>query len=145
METTSVVLPPLVKWCPDGIGVLGFPLGTADFVAESLLGKATVTVAIVDKLLLLMLHHANPLALQSAYLILRYCAEPRIAHLLRALPPRVLGEAIRVHDGAIARGLGALLGPGNVLATASARLGGATRVGGLISVEAGVADAYLSW
>eukprot|EP01052_Picozoa_sp_SAG31_P041084 SAG31_NODE_6129_length_2156_cov_3.983957_1_plen_659_part_01 len=115
METASALLPPLVKRSPDGIGVLGFPLGTADFVAEFLLGKAMVTASIVDRLLLLMLHHANSLALQSAYLILRYCAEPRIAHLLRAMPPGVLGECIRVHDGAIARGLGALLGPGNAL------------------------------
>ena len=56
-STASALLPPLVKRSPDGIGVLGFPLGTADFVAEFLLGKAMVTVSIVDRLLLLMLHH----------------------------------------------------------------------------------------
>ena len=63
----------------------------------------------------MLMEYRNDLALQSAYLLLRYCAEPRIAHLLRCARPELICDAAKRHDKAIVRALNALLGPGDLL------------------------------
>ena len=62
-----------------------------------------------------MAAYAHPIAIQTAYLQLRYCAEPRVAHLLRVADPRVIAGGATAHDSHILRGLNALLGPGDLL------------------------------
>ena len=83
-----------------GIEVLGHPLGSDAFCRRFFAEKAADT---------------NDLALQSSYLLLRYCCEPRIAHLLRAAPPELIADACGVHDDAILWGANTILGPHDAL------------------------------
>jgi hypothetical protein len=65
--------------------------------------------------LLRLTGYGHDLAVQAAYLLLRYCAEPKVAHLLRAAPPAWILGAAQAHDAAILRGANNLLGPGDLL------------------------------
>ena len=65
-----------------GMRVVGHPIGSDDFCRAYYDDKAVKIEVLVSHLMELM-EYRNDLALQSAYLLLRYCAEPRIAHLLR--------------------------------------------------------------
>ena len=72
-----------------------------------------------------MADYANPVSIQAAYLQLRYCAEPKIAHLLRVGRPDLIAEAAAAHDAAIATGLNALLGAADDLLHMRGDCGGA--------------------
>eukprot|EP01047_Picozoa_sp_COSAG01_P090417 COSAG01_NODE_22266_length_863_cov_1.863874_1_plen_222_part_10 len=93
---------------------MGHPLGSDDFCRSFYLRKAAKTNAIVDEVVRLAAYGRRT-SVQSAYLLLRYCAEPRIAHLLRCARPALILEAASIHDAAILRGMSALLGPGDHL------------------------------
>ena len=54
--------------------------------------------------------YGNPVSIQTTYLQLRYCAEPKIAHLLRCARPDLIQQAAQLHDNAIMDGLSGLLG-----------------------------------
>ena len=71
--------------------------------------KAAKTQTVVDKIIEVA-DYSNPVSIQAAYLQLRYCAEPKIAHLLRVGRPDLVAAAAAVHDTAVATGLNALLG-----------------------------------
>ena len=47
---------------------------------------------------------------QTRFLLLTYCAEPRIAHLTRLVPPHLLLQSAEAHDQAITQALLALCG-----------------------------------
>eukprot|EP01048_Picozoa_sp_COSAG05_P008463 COSAG05_NODE_646_length_8119_cov_236.689900_8_plen_173_part_00 len=97
-----------------GMRCVGHPLGSGAFCRQyyedhaQKTGKAVEAIARVAD-------YKHPIALQVAYLQLRYCAEPRIAHLLRVADPAVIDTGAVAHDGHILRGLDALLGPGDLL------------------------------
>jgi hypothetical protein len=97
-----------------GITCVGHPLGSDDFCVSFYDRKAAKTERIVDEIERLAAHKRRA-AIQSAYLLLRYCAEPRIAHLLRCARPQLIHAAAVRHDTAILRGLSALLGAGDHL------------------------------
>ena len=59
-----------------------------------------VNFPMVDAILALTDYNKHG-ALQSAYLLLRYCAEPCIAHLLRAAWLSLVASVAQVHDAAI--------------------------------------------
>jgi hypothetical protein len=100
---------------PDsGIEVLGHPLGSDAFCRRFFAEKAADTGELVEAVSELA-GYGHDLALQSSYLLLRYCCEPRIAHLLRAAPPELIADACGVHDDAILRGANTILGPHDAL------------------------------
>ena len=95
---------------PDGgMRVVGHPLGCDEFCRAFYDAKAAKTECLVDKIKE-MCDYGNAVSVQSAYLALRFCAEPRIAHLLRVAPPALIRDAAARHDQAIQGGLNALLG-----------------------------------
>ena len=71
-----------VRPASEGLRCLGHPLGTDDFVRDYLMRQAAGTGTVVDAIINLVQYN-NSISVQTAYLQLRYCAEPRIAHLLR--------------------------------------------------------------
>ena len=88
-------------WCgvgkpvdQQGIKVLGTPIGTPEFVAE--FGRQAVTeeAQLLEKLPKLT-------SLQIAWLLLYFCAVPRINHLVRTLPPGLVSSIAEMHDKAI--------------------------------------------
>ena len=90
-------------WSPDGIKILGTPIGSLEFVHsfierrledEGRLWKAVTWVP----------------DLQSAWQILLQCAGPRCHHLLRTLPPSQSTEYASRHDDGMWQATGALLG-----------------------------------
>ena len=66
--------------------------------------SAEISTAIED-----LCAYDNPLSLQTAYLALRYCAEPKIAHLLRTARPDLIADAATVHDSNILHGVTKLI------------------------------------
>ena len=76
-----------------------------DFYMEKAQETETLVTSIIT-----VCDYFNPISIQSAYLQLRYCAEPKIAHLLRIARPDLINDAAQQHDIAIARGLNALMG-----------------------------------
>ena len=98
-----------VRPATEGLRCLGHPLGSDEFARNFFLEQAAGTGRVVDAILGLV-EYGNPVSIQTAYLQLRYCAEPRIAHLLRVARPDLIAEAAEVHDGHILRCLNALLG-----------------------------------
>ena len=71
-----------------------------------------------------LIEYGNQASIQASYLLLRYCAEPKVAHLLRVAEPELIREAAIKHDAAIQDGLSCLLGGGDLL-----RLDGTDTVG----------------
>ena len=86
-----------------GITVLGTPLGHAECVARSLESVREKHAALLDRIP--CVPHV-----QSAWLLLLLCAQPRCNYLLRVLPPGDTGGFAERHDRAVARCLGRLLG-----------------------------------
>ena len=78
----------------DGVTILGTPIGHLSFVENS----CRVQVNQV-KLFLSQLPKINDL--QKASIVLRYCGVPKISHLLRSVPPRVIDEAAKDFDHAL--------------------------------------------
>lgn len=77
-----------------GIKVLGTPVGTEAYIAE--FGRAVVR----DEAQLLELI-PKLASLQAAWLLLYFCAVPRVNHLLRTLRPASVTEAARQHDAGV--------------------------------------------
>jgi hypothetical protein len=94
--------------------VLGHPLGSEAYSRAFFIRKAKKSAAVIDDICKLT-DYQNKLSLQSVNLLLRYCAEPRIAHLLRCAHPDWIAEAAGLHDRAMKKGLNRLLGPGDLL------------------------------
>ena len=131
--TRSGVSPPDVEdlgeqvWNPEGIKVLGTPVGTdqfvSDIVAERVQEESTLWEAI----------EWVP-DLQAAWQILVQCAGPRCHRWLRTLPPSQSSEYAILHDVGMLRAMKSLLGglPGEPqekkdacrLATLPMRMGG---------------------
>ena len=66
---------------PDsGLRVLGHPLGADGYCRDFYMDKAIKTQTVVEKIVEVV-DYSNPVSIQAAYLQLRYCAEPKIAHL----------------------------------------------------------------
>ena len=82
-------------WNPEGVKVLGTPVGSRRFVEEE-----------EDKLWEAIPHVPD---LQAAWQILLHCAGPRCQHMLRTLPPSESEEYARAHDVGMARVMDRLL------------------------------------
>jgi hypothetical protein len=65
-------------WEDRGMEVVGYPLGCSEYVKALCAAKVRNTVEAVTAISRLA-EYGNPVALQTAYLQLRFCAEPRIA------------------------------------------------------------------
>ena len=74
-----------------GVTILGTPIGHLSFVENSCMDQVNQA-----KLFLSQLPKINDL--QTASLVLRYCGVPKISHLLRSVPPRVIEEAAKDFD-----------------------------------------------
>jgi hypothetical protein len=70
---------------------MGYPLGSHEYCRNFYNEKAEETEKYVDKSKELT-KYGHEIAKQSSYLLLRYCCEPKIAHLLRAAPPEEFGS-----------------------------------------------------
>ena len=90
-----------------GAVVLGSPIGSRGFVAE----KLTQRLREQDRLLQQLPHVPH---LQSAWLLLLYCAAPRCTYLVRTVPPSDTAEFAAKHDAAVLRCLARLLAGGMV-------------------------------
>ena len=127
-----------------GLVVLGAPLGTEAFVQRHLRDRRRNQDALLERIPTLG-------DLQSAWLLLLFCASTRANYLLRMLPPHCTADYSREHDRAIASCLRTLLYgeeapelPAAALATARLPLG----LGGLglRSATSGAPAAYwASW
>ena len=86
-------------WNPEGVKVLGAPVGSTRFVEEvvnkRLEEEAKLWEAIPD--------------LQAAWQILLQCAGPRCHHMLRILPPSQSEEHAQAHDAGMFRVMNTLL------------------------------------
>ena len=78
----------------NGIIVLGTPVGSEAFVQRFLRHRLADQSQLWDKL------RGVP-DLQSAWLLLLYCAVPRANHLLRAIPPDLVAGYAHAHDDGI--------------------------------------------
>ena len=78
---------PGLKRKENGLKVVGTPIGTPEFIAKH--GERIV----VDEAQLLQ---SLPMlaSLQAAWLLLYFCAVPRINHLLRTIPPIFIQKGI---------------------------------------------------
>ena len=81
----------------DGIKILGVPFGSRSFIDKKLKDKTSVTEQMVS--LLPGLDDA-----QKAYLLLRFCCNPRIHHIARSLSPRKFKGVFDGHDAVIRDG-----------------------------------------
>ena len=132
-------------WNPEGIKILGTPVGSWHFVRQ----KVTERVDEERRLWEAIPHVPD---LQCAWQILLQCAGPRCHHMLRTLPPTQSREYAEEHDAGMQRTMEVLLGglPGDdqakdagvKLATLPMRLGGL----GLRSAQRVAPDAFwASW
>ena len=69
----------------NGIVILGTPVGSPEFVQRFLGNRLTVQSRFWDRL-------KQVPDLQTAWLLLLYCAVPRANHLIRAIPPALVAE-----------------------------------------------------
>ena len=96
-------------WCGDlpparrGFVALGVPIGHPEFVGAHAAGRLEAEADLLHKLQRLP-------DLQSAWLLLAYCAAPRAQHLLRNVPPADILPYARAHDAAIWNVVEGLLG-----------------------------------
>jgi hypothetical protein len=119
----------------EGHMVLGTPVGTDDFVGQ----VVTDTLALVETCIERAFSHFISLDLlpdpdhQCYYQLLRCCVHPKICHLIRSLPPRLVTPFAARFDAAVVGGLdrlvsGSLHAPGREwcvrLAQLPIRLGG---------------------
>lgn len=77
-----------------GIKILGTPIGSPAFV------ESKAKEAVEEKAQLLNFLPKLP-SLQSAWLLLYFCAVPRINHLLRTVPPELARSFAQDHDNSI--------------------------------------------
>ena len=78
----------------NGIVILGTPVGSPAFVQRFLGNRLEVQSRFWERL-------KQVPDLQTAWLLLLYCAVPRANHLIRAIPPDVVAEYARAHDDGI--------------------------------------------
>ena len=86
----------------NGLVVLGVPLGTDEFVNAFAMKRRREEQLFLDRLL-----HVPDL--QSAWLLLLFCAAARANHMLRLLPPTASEEYAISHDAAVWQALCELL------------------------------------
>ena len=79
-----------------GIKVLGTPIGTCEFIS-------TVGLSIISKGEQLLQHIPKLSSLQISWLLLYFCAVPRINHPLRTIPPNLVIPIATEHDDRIFR------------------------------------------
>ena len=101
-------------WCGSGMAegrgftALGTPIGSAEYVARGTLQRLESERALLDELPLLP-------DLQTAWLLLLFCASPRAQHVLRTVPPEQSAAYASAHEDAVWHTLQRLLGePGAV-------------------------------
>ena len=111
--TGSWALPPEAQ----GLVVLGTPIGSREYVARVLEEKRAQ-----QDLLLARLPAVQDL--QSAWLLLLFCAAPRCNYLLRTVPPSATTSYAGSHDEAILRCLATLLSGGKYRWTSRLRASG---------------------
>ena len=115
-------------WCPDGIRILGTPVGTDEYV------RAHADRCLEEEQ---RLREAIPRVadLQYAWQILLQCVGPRCHHFLRTIPPCQTAEYTQRHDEGMWHTLTALLGHPAGLREGSETARGTTtlpfRLGGL--------------
>ena len=97
-----------------GFLALGTPAGDPAFVHAATTARLDAEHGLLAELLQLP-------DLQSAWLLLTYCAAPRAQHLLRTLPPSMSTTYARAHDDAIWHTLQGMLGEDTSTASAAAR------------------------
>ena len=85
-----------------GIRILGAPLGTQEFINGFGEGHVAKASTLLQRILELP-------QLQHAWLLLYFCLVPRLNHLLRQVPPRLLQETTHGFDQLIEGGLRELL------------------------------------
>jgi len=123
--------PPIWKSDPQlpaaqrGLVALGIPVGSDEFVAAHGVRRSADERSLLAAIPAL----ADP---QSEWLLLRFCAEPRANHLLRAVPPAAAQPYAAAHDDGLTQALQALLGLESPMPAASlARAALPGRLGGL--------------
>ena len=89
-----------------GVVVLGSPVGSRDFIAAKLAQRLQEQDRLLSRI-------PRVPELQSAWLLLLYCAAPRSTYLLRTLPPADTAVFAAEHDAAIRRCLATLLAGGD--------------------------------
>ena len=108
-------------WCSDcepaarGFVAVGTPLGSPEYIAAHLEARLQEHQHLLDELPQLP-------DLQSAWLLLTFCAAPRAQHSLRTIPPSATTRYATAHDTAIAGALAALLGESTGLPAAAQEL-----------------------
>ena len=85
-----------------GIVVAGTPVGTVEFCVQQAEAVASASQELV--------HRAVGLTAQSQYQLLRLSVAAQVRHLARTLPPAAMGQAVELHDRAVAAGLAACTG-----------------------------------
>ena len=75
----------------NGIVILGTPVGSPEFVQRFLGNRYAVQARFWERL-------KQVPDLQTAWLLLLYCANPRANHLIRALSPDLVADYARAHD-----------------------------------------------
>jgi hypothetical protein len=111
----------------NGIKVLGSPIGTdayiRDFCSKRVEEKENPFLVALAEL-------SDP---QVAWVLARYCAEPRFNHLLRTVPPTLVGDGAERHDAGLRKLAAAILrvpvsslerGPASFLISLPGRHGG---------------------
>ena len=103
-------------WPPDGIAILGFPVGSAAFVEAHAAGRLAEETELWGAL------PAVP-DLQCAWQILIQSASPRCNHMLRALPPSASAAYAQGHDEGMWQAVDALMAglPGTDAAKTAAK------------------------
>ena len=124
-----------------GVEVLGVPVGSDAYVQDFVSRR----VRQLDQVIPTLAHLRDP---QLQYLLLRCCANARVSHLLRGVPPPLVAQAAAEHDRAVWAGLQTVL-PGPPLSDRARRVARLhIRLGGLglPSAERLAPAAYLgSW
>ena len=98
-------------WCGDGelevqgLRVLGIPIGNPAFVRSELRKKSVLHSVLLDRIPVVQ-------DLQSAWLLLLYCANTRANYWLRGVPPEDVAQFASDHDVATQSCLSQLLGAG---------------------------------
>ena len=101
----------------EGLEILGTPIGSDSFVREKCIETVKCERDFLAKLPLLD-------DMQSGLLLLRYCAVPKITHLLRTVPHSLIAEAAELHDTMIVKAFENIIGCGalNALECSQLRL-----------------------
>ena len=75
----------------NGIVILGTPVGSPEFIQRFLGNRYDVEARLWERL-------KQVPDLQTAWLLLLYCANPRANHLIRAISPDLVADYARAHD-----------------------------------------------